>query len=396
MIATYALGSFNENFFKEAAMLMAVAVEKGYLQGYATVIFTLPYLFFAAPAGWLADRFPKKDVIIGIKLVEAIAMTMGAYGLYAGDWTLILTMAVIMATQATVLSPAVNSLIPELFPTGYVTRANAILKVIVMSAILIGVAMAGIALGGGRWAASGGRLKVMIIAVTVTLAGFLVSFGVPRFPATAPRERFPWKGPLVTVRNLYELRKDRLFATVIATDVFIWTLGSLEIQIANKMGLQQFRYGGALTGLLVVAELAGFGAGGFLSSRLAVGATWYRILAPSAGGLAFAMGLAPVVPFLGPATQTPALLGVLACTGVFGGMLLVPCESFVQIRPEPSRRGAVIAAVNFAIFSGILFSGPAANILNAAMQPTTSFGVLGAVSLVVSLLLFRAFGEVKE
>jgi acyl-[acyl-carrier-protein]-phospholipid O-acyltransferase/long-chain-fatty-acid--[acyl-carrier-protein] ligase len=396
MIATYALGSFNENFFKEAAMLMAVAAGRGYLQGYATVIFTLPYLLFAAPAGWLADRFPKRDVIIGVKLLEAAAMTMGAYGLYTGHWMLILTMATIMATQATILSPAVNSLIPELFPAGYVTRANAILKVIVMSAILMGVATAGIALGKGGSKAPGGGFTVMVIAVIATFTGSLVSFGVPWFPATAPQERFPWKGPLVTLRNLWELRKDRLFSLVIATDVFIWTMGSLEIQIANKMGLQQFQYGERLTGILVVAELGGFGAGGFLSSRLAVGSSWYRILPPSAAALAVALGVAPVVPLLATSAQTSALLVVLACTGICGGMLLVPCESFVQVRPKPSRRGAVIAAVNFAIFSGILVSGPAANIMNASFLPTTSLGVLGALSLVVSLLLFHAFGKVKE
>jgi hypothetical protein len=40
----------------------------------------------------------------------------------------------------------------------------------------------------------------------------------------------------------------------------------------------------------------------------------------------------------------------------------------------------VIAAANFAAFSGILVSGPVANLLNAHLDPTDSFAVLGLLA----------------
>ena len=109
MVASYSLGSFNENFFKEAAMLIAVAEGKAYLQGYATVLFTLPFLIFAAPAGWLADRFSKRRVMIVVKLVEVFAMSLGAIGLYYNNWDLVLFMAIVMSFQATTFSPSISS-----------------------------------------------------------------------------------------------------------------------------------------------------------------------------------------------------------------------------------------------------------------------------------------------
>ena len=69
MVTTYSLGVFNDNFFKQAAMLLAVAAGKSELQGTAAILFSLPFILFSAPAGWLADKFIKTGaadkIIIG-------------------------------------------------------------------------------------------------------------------------------------------------------------------------------------------------------------------------------------------------------------------------------------------------------------------------------------------
>ena len=45
-----------------------------------TVCLVLPYLVLAAPAGYLADRFPKRSVIVGCKLAEIVIMVLGVGG----------------------------------------------------------------------------------------------------------------------------------------------------------------------------------------------------------------------------------------------------------------------------------------------------------------------------
>jgi acyl-[acyl-carrier-protein]-phospholipid O-acyltransferase/long-chain-fatty-acid--[acyl-carrier-protein] ligase len=92
MAITYFIGNFNDNFYKEAALLIAVSLNKPRIQSYITIIFTLPFLVFAAAAGWCADHFEKRTVIIAAKLLELTAMIFGALGMLYTNWTLILIM----------------------------------------------------------------------------------------------------------------------------------------------------------------------------------------------------------------------------------------------------------------------------------------------------------------
>lgn len=64
MGACYALGTFNDNFFKQAALLLAITAGMHTFQGQATFLFALPFMLLSAWAGWLADRFSKKTIIV--------------------------------------------------------------------------------------------------------------------------------------------------------------------------------------------------------------------------------------------------------------------------------------------------------------------------------------------
>ena len=385
MVVTNALGSFNENFFKEAAMLVAVASGKIYLQGVGAMIFIFPFLAFAAPAGWLADRFSKRRVMISAKFFEVMVMSAGAYGLYERNWTTVFAMAGLLAIQGVVFSPAINGSIPELLPFPRVPRANAVMTVAVLSAILGGVACAGFALGrtGGRE----GRILVMLLAMGMAVTGFLFSLGLPSFPAASPREKFPWRWPAESLARLYSFRKDRLLSMAVATNMFVYMTGSLQIQVINQLGIWQLKAGETMTGMMVVAQLVGFGLGGFLSGWLAKGERWYRILPPAAAFLGLAMVLVPAVPRLPGPLEIKAFFLLFVAAGAGGGMLLVACRSFIQMRARADEMGAVLSATNFAVFGIIIFSGPIANALNKYLPPTTSYGLMGIASLLASGLL---------
>ncbi len=399
MAATYALGVFNDNFFKQAALVLAVAAGRPQMQGYALVVFTLPFVLFAAPAGWLADRFPKRRVVIGAKWLELAAMLFGAAGICTSHWWLIFAMLGIMGLQATAFSPALNGSIPELYPESYVIRANAVLRVVVTVVILGGIATAGIALdwaGAAVWGIPRGQLIVAVTVVAVALLGLASSAGVPSRPAADPKARFPWHGPVDTVRQLWCIREDPLLMATVFASVFIWFMGSLQILIINPMGLLQFGMSKSATSGLIVCQLAGVAAGGVLSGRIARRDRWIHILWPA--GLAFSTLLLAVaaVPWLPEPARLPSLYALIAGVGIAGGVFLIPVESFLQIRPRPERKGTVLAVVNFVTFSGILLSGLSANALNAHLSPTTSFGLLGLFSFVVNAWLHMFFRRHRQ
>jgi MFS family permease len=389
MAGAYALGSFNDNFFKQSAMLLAVAANKSWVQGYATVAFSFPYILFAAQVGWLADRFSKGNVVILAKGLEVAAMMAGAAGICLENVWLMLLMLAIMGTQSAIFGPALNGSIPELFPAEYVNTANAILRVAVTTAILLGIVLAGFVLDVHGPSLGGIRFGNALVAGGVILTaalGLLVSLGVHRQPAAAPRARFPWSGPVESFREFRRVWRDPLLFDTIGLNTFCWFCGSLMALLLNQTGLVQLGLSRSGTSALVMGEILGFAAGGFIGSRLARGPRWYRILAPAAavmGALMAAVAGCGLLP--GGGFQKGCLFSCILGIGLAGGALLIPTEGFIQVRPPPERKGAVIAAANMAAFSGILLSGPAANALNASIQPTLSFGLLGLAAILIAV-----------
>src|SRR3954471_17468638 len=76
LLLTQFLGTTNDNILR----WLAIGLGKEYFdeQHESTVLavgsacLVLPYLFLAAPAGYLADRYSKRDVIVRCKIAEII------------------------------------------------------------------------------------------------------------------------------------------------------------------------------------------------------------------------------------------------------------------------------------------------------------------------------------
>lgn len=399
-IATsYGLGVFNDNFFKQAALVLFVAAGLNNMQGYALAVFTAPFILFAAPAGWCADRFMKSHVVISAKWLELVAMLCGAVGICSGYSPLIFAMLFIMGFQATLFSPAMNGSLPDLYPERFITHANGILRMLVTLAILGGVALAGMMLDYQEiwfWEIEKGRVLVGGTVIGTALIGLLVSYGVPKRPAANPLAKFPWSGPVHTIQELLATRKDPLLATTIFTNVFVWLIGSLGILIINPLGIQQFHLSKTLTSCLIVSQLVGIAVGGVISSRLVPIARWYKVVWPLCLAMSLVMVLMTGVPYLPGGLHRTALYLLTFLLGCFGGGILIPMESFLQIRPPVVRKGAILSAVNFIVFSGILSSGLFSNYLNAYWKPTEAFGIMGLFSLGVTGILFLLFRRRNE
>lgn len=398
MAGTYFVGVFNDNFFKQTALLMAVIAGKENIQGHATIVFTLPFIVLAAHAGWFADKFSKRSVVIGAKALELAAMIFGAWGIITGNWILILVMLGIEGVQAAIFSPALNGSIPELYPAQYVITANAIIRMLSTAAILIGIAAGGFVLDikGDIGYLPFNRVAAAALVITVSLAGVIMSFGVARFPAAAPAAKFPWQGPIETLKVLYKTRFDASLAAAIAANAFFWFVGSLNVLMVNKLGISQLKLSNSMTSALVVAELVGIAAGGLLSIYLSKKIRWHRILAPAAFVMALCMIAVAAVPFFYTPVKLLCLFGALGIMGLAGGLYVIPLEAFIQVRPAPDSKGKTIAAANFAAFTGILLSGPTLNLLNyLEISSSGSFAVLGAMTLIVAIFLL-AFPREKQ
>jgi MFS family permease len=393
MAGTYLAGVFNDNFFKQCAMLLAISAGKADLQGYATIVFTMPFLLFAAHAGYFADRFPKRSMVICSKILELAAMLLAAFAIYLLNWPFMILALALLGVQATLFYPALNGTIPELYPPRHVPAANSIIKSVTTAAILAGIVAAGFVLDikGEAWSIPMGRLVVFFAVIIIAALGLIVAFAVPKFPAAAPDARFPWTGPLESIVTLLRLRKDSLLYMSVLASAFFWFIGSLEVLVINQMGIEQFGLSAAMTSTLVLIELAGIAVGSIISAPLAKSNKWYSLLVSASILMAACMFLMASVPYQPHFMRKPAVVIALGVLGMAGGVFLIPVASFIQIRPAHEIKGRVISASNFADFCGILISGAVLYMFNhLRIRPSDCFTVMGVMVTVTTVWLFFA------
>jgi acyl-[acyl-carrier-protein]-phospholipid O-acyltransferase/long-chain-fatty-acid--[acyl-carrier-protein] ligase len=391
MVGVYFAGTLNDNFCRQTVMLLAVAAGMAHMQSYITVLFTVPFIVFAAHAGFLADRFSKRSVVIGVKLVSVIAYVLGVVGFYLDSWVIVLITVFILGLQATVFSPAINGIIPELYPAEYVVTANGIIAAAVNIAILLGIAFAGLVLDvkGTVCNVPLGMFLAAAMGLGIAFITFAISFFVPKFPAASPKARFPWQGPWESIITLARTRGDSLLANSIFAKAFFWFAGSLQILIINLLGLSQFGLTKTLTSVLVVIELVGVGVGSVVSPVFAKGTKWYRVLVPASLVMAAAMFAVAAVPYLPLFLHKAVVIGALAILGIAGGIYSIPVTSFIQVRPAPEVKGTMIASSNFADFAGILLSGVVFYVLNRLhIKPSDCFAIEAVMVLAATGWMF--------
>lgn len=386
--ASYMLGAFNDNFFKQSALLLAVAMQQSQYQAWGTLLFALPFVLFSAWGGWLADRFPKKNLVIAAKCLELTAMLAGAWGILHLNWAAIMLMLFCMGGSSTLFSPALNGSIPELFPRALVPRVNGFFKLCTTVSILLGVMLAGWALERqwlptaipfGRWLVAGG-------VVLAALLGLISTIFIPRWSvAHRAQPPFPWLGAWDSLKDFQRMRADRPLVFCLAADAFFYGISSLTLLEINSLGVAELGFSKTLTSLLPTALMVGICAGSLVSAR-GTPESWQRWLAPATAGIGLSLLAAGVLARL--SLPSPmlfcCLLLVYAVAGLCGGFYIIPVSSFIQVRPEAGEKGRVLGTNNCLTFGAILLAGPLFYVLDFA-PASLAHVMLGLATLAVAL-----------
>ena len=392
MAATYCFGVFNDNYFKQAAMLIAVTLGVAHLQGTATLLFALPFVLFSAVAGWTADHYIKKRVIVLSKALECLAMVIGAAGLLLGNWYCLLAMIFIMGLQSTFFSPALNGSIPEVYSPAEIPRVNGIIKLLTTLAVLVGVACAGLSLDVdlpfGSPAFGSGVYLVSAIILLTSLGGLLTSLYTEKKPSSESRSKFPLLGPLDSIKDTILICRDPQLLLAFVADVCFYFMASLIVLSLNALGIQVLGLSKGLTSMFSVSLMVGLSVGSLLVSRRVDLSSWSRYLVSSSVGIGLSLLLASLAPLLPTQFGVVLLLVTLAAAGIAGGFLLIPVTSFLQTYPGTDEKGKVLAASNFCAFCAILSSGVIYNLLNSIMSPPFVLIFIGLIALFTGSLLF--------
>lgn len=350
------IGIGKQNFSAEQASQMLVA---------GSVCFILPYLLLAAPAGYLADRFSKRDVIIWCKVAEVFLMLLTVLAVYVNSNMLLFTSVALMGAQSALFGPAKLGSIPEMLHQSAISAANGLIGFVTVLAIVIGTAIGGWlatqhvhgAFGTYDW------LVETAVLVGIAVTGWATSLWIAFLPAAQPQMKFPWDLARRTWGDVKILASDRALFLVALGSMFFWSLGTL-----SQLNIDQlvYEHGGSAQVQVVpglVALVIGMAVGSLLAGMWSNEHVELGILPLATGGLVlFTFLLYPLDGnFIAGAGVEWKMTHsyMLACfyfamLGICSGLFVVPITAYLQHRSRPEVRGAVLAASNFLMFAGML------------------------------------------
>src|ERR1043166_9997361 len=191
LIITQFQGAFSDNVLKNLVIFMMLdgslsRSEEHRMGELITALFSLPFILFSMAGGFLADRFSKRTVMLGVKIFEILVMLFALAGFVLRQTPMLVAGIFLMGTHSAFFGPSKYGSLPELLPERRLSWGNGILELGTLMAIISGGAVGALLFSQfkGREAWSGAALIVF------ALVGFAFSLGITRVPAADPSRKF--------------------------------------------------------------------------------------------------------------------------------------------------------------------------------------------------------------
>jgi acyl-[acyl-carrier-protein]-phospholipid O-acyltransferase/long-chain-fatty-acid--[acyl-carrier-protein] ligase len=352
LIATQFQGAYSDNILRNLLLSMIVGMglannERETFVSVVTFLFSVPFILFSMPGGWLADRFSKRQITVWTKVMEIGSMAVATAGLATHTLVLSLVALTLVATQAALFGPSKYGLLPELLPAKRLSWGNGVIELGTFLAIIVGT-VSGAALAEHF---HGNEIYAGYVLVALSLVGLLTSLGIDKVPAAAPTKKFQANILSDLWRQIKLMRQDRPLFLAVAGNTYFWFLGSLLFSTIVVYGPDVLHVGQAKTGYLNATLAVGIGIGSMAAGLLSGNKIEYGLIPLGSIGMTctgFFLGATPHA-MLGSAL----LLGLL---GFWAGFFAVPVNALIQHRPAEKDKGGIIAASNLLSFVGIAIS----------------------------------------
>ena len=339
--------------------------------GVATIVRLLPYVLLGPVGGAVADRYPRRAVLLAGDVLRMLLMLVLAAVVAAdGPIVLVIGLTAFASIAGTAEKPAALALLPRLVGESRLGAANALLHTVQEMGVVIGPAL--------------GALLLVVAPDSVAFLANAATFAVSALLISRMRDRSAPRGERVgaAAQIAYGLRVVRqtrfavpLFLIVAMVEL---TYGAQTVQLV-VYAEQQLDLGAGGYGVLLTAA----GVGGLLSALVNVQlATSRRISLVVVASGAFAC-----------ATQLAYAgldgLAIAVAVTVIGGAALVSCEVVAETVlariVAADALGRVVGVFDAASVAAMVAGAVLAPILIATTSLQGSLLILGAAALVVVL-----------
>ncbi len=358
------LGALNDNFFKNALMMIFAFqnitlwnIEAKNLVALGGGIFILPFFIFSALAGQLADKYERSRIVVLTKGLEVMIMVAAALGLYLQSYGFLLFVLFLMGTQSTFFGPLKYSLLPDILEESQLVAGNAYIELGTFLAILVGTVAGGVLVespSGIAWLMAG--------LIFLAVLGFLASLRLKPFPLADRGLKIDKNLFTPTLQLLRESQNNpAVFNSILGVSWF-WGFGAAFLSIIPVYGQDFIRGEPLIITIFLATFTIGIGIGSIVCERLSQDQIELGLVPIGSLGMSFFLIDLFFVPnpnFMVSAEASLLTLGEFVRSwqgrrilidflllAIFGGFFTVPLYSLIQQRSEPEKRSRIIAANN--------------------------------------------------
>jgi MFS family permease len=350
-------------------LVLRLSHNSGTAIGITTGLQFLPLLLFGLYGGVIADRYPKRLLLIGTQAAMAVqAIAIAALDLShmatIGD---VYVLAFLLGMATAIDNPTRQAFVTEMVGPEHVVNAIGLNSATFNTARIVGPALAGlmIDLVGTGW---------VFVANAASFVAVIGSLLMMRDSELVRMPRVP-RAPGQVREGLRYLRTERDLLVPIVLVGVIGTLGfNFQITLALMDKVVLHRGAGAF-GILSSSIAVGSLAGALIGARRV--RPTRRLVVGSAAGF----GVAACVAALMPNYLTLVLL--LLPTGFGAIMFSTAANSTVQLGSDPAMRGRVMGLYMLVFAGGTPIGAPLVGWIAQAFGPRASI-MLGGVSAIVA------------
>ena len=383
---TQFLGALNDNLFKTLIIFLLIGIQgtefANAILGKVGGLFVAPFLLFSQTAGILADKVSKKKITVGIKWLEVVIALFGVLVFYFQIAWAAYLMLFLMATQSALFGPAKYGIVKELVAEDRITKANGSLNAFTYLAIIIGTALASFVAD-----ITNEHLAIAsLLCVIVAVVGLLTSYKIQTTPKAGTEKKlhtFPLKELYVTLKEAST--RPFLITSILCSSFFLFIGAFAQLNIIpfaiQSLGLDKTK-GPYLFAITAIGISIGSLIAGRLSKRGKFTMSYF-----GAVGIAICSVLLSIF-----ATHLIFVIVMLALLGMFGGIFVVPMDTFIQTESPENMRGQVIASNSFLSFVGVLIASVFLFILEpfGSYAAALGFFITGILTFLVSFVVLRA------
>ena len=379
LLVTMVCGAINDNLLR-GALLIGVAAQglwEGQLgsggTGWVTTMLYLPFILLLGLSGQLADRHPKRTIIVLTRVVEVLLTLLVTLTLWIGHLPLICVVFTLLAAQSAFFSPAKYGSVPELVSDTDLSRANGVLSLLTNVAIVLGVGA-----GGGLLYVS--PLWLGVTMVLIACIGLASALSIPRQHQPPQINMIRKRFLAAHSQVLGKMKGTPLLVTALAWCWF-YAVGSILLAIVPMLR-EPLNLSGTVAGALLAAPGIGIGVGGLVAGIVSGRRIRSGLILTGASGMTISLAL------LGFITPSIAVsLPLLIVTGIFAGCYVVPLLAMLQHMPEPTFRARTVGTANFMTYVAMSVSAIAFALAASAIgaEPSTWFLVSAGMMVLVTI-----------